>query len=314
MRVTYNTPPNTPTNTTPASGATSPVTNPTFTWSAFSDPNAGDTQSQFQVQVAPAPGRMAARAADDSGTRDQHAPILTLLASFNSDRWQRTAGMCTCAITRTRATRGAVTAPRRASPWTPPRLPPARPLQLTPMPRPLRSRPHATDAGSGVANVQTLLSRPNRQLDIGQPDQRGRPLHLELHAQPGNGTYYFQSRRLRQCRQLRDDSPPGNTGTGDDNTIYDTVAPTSAATPPAGPINVGTIAVPWTASDATSGIATNGVTLYYNYNWRGLLLLWQRFRHRRHLRLRAGQRRWHLLLLYARHGQCGQRRSGPGHQ
>jgi hypothetical protein len=59
VQVTYNQQPNAPTNSTPANGATINTPDPTFTWSAFSDPDnpaAGDTQSQFQIQLRQNPG------------------------------------------------------------------------------------------------------------------------------------------------------------------------------------------------------------------------------------------------------------------
>jgi hypothetical protein len=54
-------------------------------------------------------------------------------------------------------------------------------------------------------------------------------------------------------------------GDGDALTVYDTAPPASQAAPPAGPVGASAIAVPWTASDALSGIATGGVLLRYSF-------------------------------------------------
>ncbi|MBI1879062.1 MAG: hypothetical protein HYR94_12730 [Chloroflexi bacterium] len=76
VRLTYNQQPNTPTNSTPTNGATISNVNPTFTWSAFSDPDAGNTQSQFQVQLRQNPGNYTP-AFRDSGAVNSSANIYT---------------------------------------------------------------------------------------------------------------------------------------------------------------------------------------------------------------------------------------------
>ncbi len=55
VRLRYNRQPNTPTNTYP-NGQTLTTRNPTFTWSAFSDPDTGDAQDQFYIQIRQNPG------------------------------------------------------------------------------------------------------------------------------------------------------------------------------------------------------------------------------------------------------------------
>jgi uncharacterized repeat protein (TIGR01451 family) len=77
VRLTYNQQPNPPTNSAPADGATITSANPTFTW-AFSDPDSGDTQSQFQVQLRQNPGNYT------PAFRDYTSPTGTTGNSFNS--------------------------------------------------------------------------------------------------------------------------------------------------------------------------------------------------------------------------------------
>jgi uncharacterized repeat protein (TIGR01451 family) len=118
------------------------------------------------------------------------------------------------------------------------------------------------DTGSGVANVRLYFRGPT-----GNWAQTGTtitfPGPYQWNFTPGaNGTYYFQS---VACDAVNNCETPlsGGTGIGDTTTVYDSVAPTSSATPPAGPLNYGTIPIPWMASDATSGLIANGVTLWY---------------------------------------------------
>ena len=263
--VTYNSPPDVPTNTTPAIGALVTSANPTFTWSAFSDPN-GDSQYQYQVQLRQDPGSYTPTA-----YRDYTSPNNTTASTFDSStqNWNLPDANY-CWHVRVRDNSGASNSWSGYSVETcftsdgnPPTSGATSPQYAN---VPFQVTATASDGGTGVANVRLWFRGPTGNwAQTGAQINAPGPYQWNFTPGLGNGTYYFQSVACDSAGNC-ETVPPGSTGNGDDNTIYDNVAPTSSATPPAGPINVGAIAVPWTASDATSGIATNGVTLYYNYN------------------------------------------------
>ena len=258
VRLTYNRTPNTPTNTAPANGALVAAANPTFTWTAFSDPDAGDAQNQFHIQLRQNPGNYSPAFREfTSGTSTAN--------TYTPTTWNLSDGNY-CWQVQVRDNSGASNAYSNYSAETcftedgnPPTSSATSPAYATASPFTV-SVTNAADAGSGVAYVQLYarVSTGNWAL----VSQINAPGPYQWSYAPGaNGTYYFQSRACDNAINC-EAQPSGSTGTGDSTTVYDNVAPTSAATPPAGPINAAPIAIPWTASDATSGIAANGVALW----------------------------------------------------
>lgn len=59
--------PNTPVNIAPSSGATVLQTNPSFSWSSFSDPDSGDAQTRYQLRLRRAGGTYSTLGYENSG-------------------------------------------------------------------------------------------------------------------------------------------------------------------------------------------------------------------------------------------------------
>jgi uncharacterized repeat protein (TIGR01451 family) len=256
-----NQPPNQPVNSTPATGSYVNNANPAFTWSAFSDPDAGNTQQARQVQLRTNGGTYGGAGSQDSGTQ------AGATNTWTPTTWNLTDGTTYCWHVRVEdnystwssySTETCFTEDRTAaaSNATSPAYANAA-FSVT--------ATNVSDGGSGVANVRLYFRGPTGSWTqvpgtIAAPGPYGWSFTPAL----GDGTYYFQSvacDALNNCETI----PSGTGGTGDSATIYDATPPTSQATPPSGPLNFGNIAVPWTADGAVSGIAANGVTLYYNY-------------------------------------------------
>ncbi|MGB0383995.1 MAG: Calx-beta domain-containing protein [Ardenticatenaceae bacterium] len=109
----------------------------------------------------------------------------------------------------------------------------------------------ARDTTSGVTSTALYArhSTGSWQLDSSQPGTEGTFFYTP---RDGDGTYYFQTVSTNQAGN-QEEIPQGDTGTGDCETIYDTIAPESSASSPAYD-NGGLIVVNWSASDATSGV------------------------------------------------------------
>ena len=259
-----NQPPNQPTNVSPAPPPNPLFVNtgnPTFTWSPFSDPNAGDTQSQFYIQVRQNPGSYFYRSTTPSGSANTYNSSWNLADGAYCwnvrvyDNYGAPSALSTetCFTVDTAAPTSSASSPTYAN---------ASPFQVT---------ASATEpiTASGVASVTLYYRGPTGSWTaFGQINGAG-PYSWNFTPSLGNGTYYFQSRACDNAGNCQT-APSGGTGTGNSSTIYDTVAPTSSINPvPAGPINSGAIALPWTASDATSGLIANGVTLWYKFGTGG---------------------------------------------
>jgi VCBS repeat-containing protein len=263
VQVTYNASPAAPTNQTPADGAFTTSANPSFTWSAFSDPDPGDTQTYLQVQLRTESGTYGDAGSADSG------PVASEADTYTPGAWDLEIGTY-CWHVRVQDSSGAANAWSAYSADTCFTLDRTAPASSATSPAYDNGGSIAVDwtasddaGGSGVSSV-VLWYRLNSGAwtDSGM-SQSGNSGTFDFDPPGGtNGTYYFQT----IAADLVGNVEAGPEGSGDDSTVYDTTPPTSQATPPAGPIGTSPLAIPWTADGAVSGIATGGILLRYNYN------------------------------------------------
>jgi VCBS repeat-containing protein len=261
VQIIYNTQPNTPTNAAPPDGATVTTRNPTFTWSDFSDPDAGDAQNQFHIQLRQNPGSYTPTPFREftSGTSSAN--------SYTPTTWDLPDGNY-CWHVQVRDNSGASNALSDYSTETcftvdatPPTSSASSPAYAN---APFPVTASASDSGSAVANVRLYYRGPTGNwAQYGSAISSPGPYQWDFTPGLGDGTYYFQSVACDTVNNC-ETTPSGNTGVGDDSTVYDTTPPTSQATSPAYD-NGGSIAVDWTASDAGgSGVAN--VVLWYRLN------------------------------------------------
>jgi len=114
----------------------------------------------------------------------------------------------------------------------------------------------ASDSTSGVANT-VLYVRPEggSWADSGLAPQTGISGTFN-YTPPAEGAYYFQTVSTDNAGN-QETVPSGDTGTGDDNTIYDITAPTGSVVAPTGPyVNETQPEFTASADDATSGVAS----------------------------------------------------------
>jgi len=253
VQVTYNRYPGQPQLVSPTDDAIISDSTPTLDWNSTTDPD-GDTLTYY-VRYTTTGSTWSSWFNTGGSTQYTTATLADGLHSWQA-RACDPSPFCTDSVTwsftvDTIAPTSSATAPAIAN---------AAPLTV--------SATNAADSGSGVANVRlySRISTGSWQLasQINTP-----PYSWNFTPGQGDGTYYFQSvacDNANNCEPI----PSGTSGTGDDSTIYDATPPISSITTvPAGPINAPPIALPWTASDATSGIATNGVTLWYKFGTGG---------------------------------------------
>jgi hypothetical protein len=263
VQVTYNQSPNAPTNQTPTSDAFTASDNPQFTWSAFSDPNTGDTQTSLQVQLRTQAGTYGGAGSRDSGT------VASAASTYTPGAWNLANGTY-CWHVHVQDNSGASNAWSAYSIDTCFTVDRTAPASAATSPAYDNGGSIAVDwtasdnaGGSGVANVVLWY-----RLDAGTWTDSGLSQAGDsgtfAFSPPGgtNGTYDFQT----IAADVAGNVEAGPAGSGDASTVYDTTPPTSQATPPAGPIYAAPIAAPWTADGAVSGIATDGILLRYNYN------------------------------------------------
>jgi len=263
VQVTYNQPPAAPTNLFPASGAFTALGNPQFIWSPFSDPNPGDTQTNFQVQLRTQGGNYGEPDSQDSGS------VASATRTYTPSSWNLGSGTY-CWHVRVQDNSGASNAWSSYSTDTCFTVDRTAPTSAATSPDYDNGGSIAVDwtasdnaGGSGVSSVVLWY-----RLDAGAwtdsgMSQSGSAGTFDFDPPSGaNGTYDFQTIATDVVGNVEAD-PAGN---GHDSTVYDTTPPTSQATPPAGPINAPPIAIPWTADGAVSGIATDGILLRYNLN------------------------------------------------
>ncbi|HFD39007.1 MAG TPA: DUF11 domain-containing protein, partial [Anaerolineae bacterium] len=112
----------------------------------------------------------------------------------------------------------------------------------------------AADATAGVSTTLLYVRPPGGSwTDSGLPAQTGNSGAF-YYTPPSEGTYYFQTVSTDQAGN-QETSPSGSTGTGDDQTIYDTTPPASTASAPAiFSLSSGAIPITWTAGDALAGV------------------------------------------------------------
>jgi hypothetical protein len=263
VQVTYNQSPNAPTNQTPTSGAFTAAGNPQFIWSAFSDPNTGDTQASFQVQLRTQGGSYGDLDSQDSGS------VASVTNTYTPSIWDLGSGAY-CWHVRVQDGSGATNAWSAYSTDTCFTVDRTAPTSAATSPDYDNNSPIAVDwtasdnaGGSNVSSVALWY-----RLDAGDwtdsgVSQAGSAGTFSFDPPGGtNGTYYFQTIATDAVGNVE----TGPAGDGDDSTVYDTTPPTSQAAPPAGPINAPPIAIPWTADGAVSGITTDGILLRYNFD------------------------------------------------
>ena len=114
----------------------------------------------------------------------------------------------------------------------------------------------ASDATSGIDEVLLYVrAEGGSWANSGLPAQSGTSGTFN-YTPPADGTYYFQTVAADNAGN-QETVPSGNTGTGDDSTIYDTTDPTGSVTAPTGPyVNETQPAFTADADDATSGVAS----------------------------------------------------------
>jgi len=263
VQVTYNLSPASPTNQAPADGAFTTSANPSFTWSAFSDPDSGDTQTTLQVQLRTESGTYGGAGSADSG------PVAGATNTYTPGAWDLGSGAY-CWHVRVQDSSGAANAWSAYSADTCFTLDSTAPTSLAISPAydnegsiPVDWTASDDTGGSGLFSVALWY-----RLDAGAwtdsgMSQTGNWGPFDFNPPGGtNGTYDFQTIATDVAGNV--ESGPG--GSGDDSTVYDTTPPTSQATPPAGPTGASPIPIPWTADGAVSGITAGGVLLRYSYN------------------------------------------------
>jgi hypothetical protein len=262
VRVTYNRTPDLPDNQTPADDGFAAAFNPTFVWT-FSDPDRDDAQNAFQVQLRTPAGTYGDLGSWDSG-------IVTSAANtYTPSTWNLALGGY-CWHVRVQDNSGAVNSWTAYSSETCFTVERTAPVSTATSPGydaggtiPVSWAASDEAGGSGVATVVLWFKfNAGAWTDSGM-SQSGSTGTFSF-APPGDaeGTYYFQT----IATDVAGNVEAGPAGNGDDSTIYDTTAPISLAAPPPGPINAASIAIPWAADGAVSGIAPGGVLLRYNYN------------------------------------------------
>ena len=230
VQVTYDQLPITPTNQTPADGAFTALGNPQFVWSTFSDPDPGDTQSNFQVQVRTQAGTYGGAGSQDSGS------VASATNTYTPSTWNLGSNTY-CWHVRVQDNSGASNAWSSYSTDTCFTVDRTAPTSAATSPDYDNGGSIAVDwtasdnaGGSGVSSVVLWY-----RLDAGAwtdsgMSQSGSSGTFTFNPPGGtNGTYYFQTIATDVVGNVE----TGPAGNGDDSTVYDTTPPTSQATPPA---------------------------------------------------------------------------------
>ncbi|MCP4540923.1 MAG: DUF11 domain-containing protein, partial [Chloroflexi bacterium] len=259
------TPPGPPTGLFPTDGSQTNSDNPLFGW----DPP-DTTLTHFQVQLRTQGGTFGGAGSHDSG---EQASTSTTLTTYQPTGWNLGSGTYCWHVRVGDDTPGEIA-------WGDWSAVPCFTVDRS-APQSTASTPAdyvnsgnitvnwtASDTPPGGFGVDSVslwykLDTGGTWTDSGLEDTSGDPSGSFSFPPPGNtnGTYYFET--IASDGFYTEPSPPS--GNGDDWTIFDNIAPTSQANPPPGPINAAPIVVPWTGSDNASGIATNGVRLWYNF-------------------------------------------------
>ncbi|MCL4296682.1 MAG: DUF11 domain-containing protein [Anaerolineae bacterium] len=245
--------PTTPVNSIPANASFTTAQNPSFTWSAYNDPD-GNPQALIRVQLRPNGGSYGGAGSQDSDE------VANITSTYTPSGWNLGTGTYYWRV-QVRDSIGSWSNFSTETFFTVDRIPPTSTASSPPFDNAgtIAVGWTASDnvGGSGVASV-VLWYRFNggAWANSGLAPQSGGSGTFVFSPPSGDGTYDFQAVATDTL---------GNSetlGGVEDTTVYDTSGPTSQATPPAGPVNTPPIAVPWTANGAVSGIAANGVQLW----------------------------------------------------